>query len=146
MNHELPRLFRLFAEMTQQGSSLGLLRTLLRYICIVENDADLTEYIKQVEANNVPKLEKEFMTIAEQLRKEGRQQGIQQGIQQGMQQGIQQGIQQEAAKTLLKILRKRFGTVSKTVEKQISSASTRQIEEWIDASLDADTIQQIFTA
>jgi predicted transposase/invertase (TIGR01784 family) len=142
MCHELPRLFRLFAEMTEQDSSLGMLRALLRYICSVDTDVDLTEYIKQVEANNVPRLEKEFMTIAEQLRKEGRQQGMQQGIQQGM----QQGIQHEAAKTLLKILRKRFGTVSKTIEKQISAATTRQIEEWIDASLDADTIQQIFSA
>ncbi len=146
MYHELPRLFRLLAEMTRQDSTPGMIRALLRYICIVDNDADLTEYIKQVEAINVPELEKEFMTIAEQLRKEGRQQGIQQGMQQGIQQGMQQGIQHEAAKTLLKILGKRFGSVPKTIDKQISSATTRQSEEWIDVSLDADTIQQVFTA
>lgn len=144
IHHELPRLFRLLAEITQQDNSPGMIRALLRYICVVDNDTDLTEYMKQVEAMNVPELEEELMTIAEQLRKEGREQGMQQGVQQGMQQGMQQGVQQEAAKTLLKILNKRFGSVSKAIEKQVYSATTRQLEAWIDASLDADNLRQIF--
>jgi hypothetical protein len=162
MHQELPRLVRWFAEMTQQQSSLGMIRVLLRYICLVDNDTNLTEYIKQIEALKAPALEEELMTIAEQLRKEGRQQGMQQGMRQGMeqgmqqgmqqgmrqgmQQGMQQGIKQEAAKTLLKILGKRFGSVPKSVEKQISNATTSHIETWIDAALDADNLQEIFTA
>jgi len=35
MHHELPRLFQLLAELTHQDSSLSMIRTLLRYICVV---------------------------------------------------------------------------------------------------------------
>ncbi len=136
MHHELPRLFQLLAELTHQDSSLSMIRTLLRYICVVDNDTELREYMRQVEAINVPELEEELMSIAEQLRKEGRQQG--------MEQGMQQGMQQEAAKTLHIILNKRFGSVSQSVRAKISKASSSQIEAWIDASLDAGSIQQIF--
>ncbi len=55
-----------------------MIRTLLRYICTVDNDRDLTEYIKQVEATRQPKLQEEAMTIAEQLITKGRQKGMQQ--------------------------------------------------------------------
>jgi len=140
LHNELPRLFLLLAEMMQQDSSLSMIRTLLRYICIVDNNTDLTEYMKQIEAVNVPALEEELMTIAEQLRKEGRQQGMQQGRQEGRQEGMQQG----EIKTLLKILNKRFGSVSQAIEKRVSTATTGQLESWIDASLDADNLQQIF--
>ncbi len=72
------------------------------------------------------------MTIAEQL------------ISKGRQQGMQQGMQQAEAKTLLRILSKRFGTISPSVNEQISKAPTSQLEGWIDAALDAESIQQIF--
>ncbi len=134
--HELPRLFQLLAEMTRQDSSLSMIRTLLQYICVVDNDSDLTEYIKQVEAIQQPKLQEEAMTIAEQLITKGRQQG--------MQQGVQQGMQQEAAKTLLKILNKRFGSFSPSIKDRISTATSSQLEAWIDASLDAVSVEQVF--
>ncbi len=67
LHHELPRLFQLLAELTHQDSSLSMIRTLLRYICTVDNDIALTEYIKQVEATQQPILQEEAMTIAEQL-------------------------------------------------------------------------------
>jgi len=132
LHHELPRLFRLLAEMMQQDSSLSMIRTLLRYICVVDNDTDLTEYMSQVEATRQPRLQEEAMTIAEQLITKGRQEGRQEGMLQG------------ETKTLLKILNKRFGSVSQAIEKQIRTATTNQLEAWIDASLDADNIQQIF--
>jgi len=49
----------------------------LKYICVVDNDADLTEYMRQVEAVQKPKLQEEAMTIAEQLITKGRQEGRQ---------------------------------------------------------------------
>jgi len=134
LHHELPRLFQLIAELTHQDSSLSMIRTLLRYLCAVDNDTDLTEYITQVAATKQPRLQEELMTIAEQLRKEGRQEGRQEGVQQG------------EARTLLKILNKRFGSVSHSIEGQISTATTTQLEAWIDAALDAESIHQIFNA
>jgi len=41
---------------------------------------DITEYIKQAEAINQPRLQEEIMTIAEKLRKEGRQEGRQEEL------------------------------------------------------------------
>jgi len=131
-HHELPRLFKLLAEMMQKDNAPSMIRTLLRYICTVDNDTDLTEYIKQIEATQQPKLLEEAMTIAEQLITKGRQEGRQEGMQQG------------AMKTLFKIIEKRFGSVSHDIESRIKSASASQIEAWIDTSLDADNIQQIF--
>jgi hypothetical protein len=59
-----------------------MMLTLLRYICTVDKETDLQDYMIQVEAINEPKLEEEFMTIAEQLISKGRQEGMQQGMQQ----------------------------------------------------------------
>jgi flagellar biosynthesis/type III secretory pathway protein FliH len=94
--------------------------------------------MRQVEAVRKPKLQEEAMSIAEQLITKGRQEGHQEGRQEGMLQG--------EMKTLLKILNKRFGSVSQTIKKQISTATASQLETWIDASLDADSLQQIFKA
>jgi len=57
---------------------------------------------------------------------------------------MQQGMQQEAAKTLLKILTKRFGGISQAIRDQISKAGSSQLETWIDASLDAQSVEQVF--
>lgn len=141
MHKELPRLFQLLAEMTQQHGSLSMIRTLLRYICTVDNETDLKEYMKQVAAINAPKFEEEFMTIAEQLISKGRQEGRQEGRQQGMQQGMQQG----EAKTLVKILEKRFGSVPASIMHQIQTADTGKLDAWIDAALDASSLQDIFS-
>lgn len=132
MRNELSRMIELLAELTRQNSSLSMIRTLLQYICAVDNDADIADYMRQAKAISAPALEEELMTIAEQLRKEGRQQGM------------QQGMQQEAAKTLLKILTKRFGGISQAIRDQISKAGSSQLETWIDASLDAQSVEQVF--
>ncbi len=61
-----------------------------------------------------------------------------------MQQGRQEGRQEEAAKTLVKILNKRFGSVSQSVTKKIGAATSSQLEAWIDTSLDAESVEQVF--
>jgi hypothetical protein len=62
----------------------------------------------------------------------------------GWEEGRQEGMQQGEAKTLLKILEKRFGQVPAAVIKQMQAADTSQLEAWIDASLDAASLQEIF--
>ncbi len=131
---ELLRMITLLAEYMHPQFKLDLIRAILWYICTVDNNTDFNEYINQVEALKQPKLQAEVMTIAEQLRKDGRQEGRQEGVRQGV------------AKALLKILNKRFGSVSHTIEGQISAATTTQLEAWIDAALDAESIQQLFNA
>jgi len=58
----------------------ALIRSVMLYLYSVDNDTDITEYIKQAEAINQPRLQEEIMTIAEKLRKEGRQEGRQEEL------------------------------------------------------------------
>ncbi len=132
--HEATRIFSMFAELMQQHDNMAIVRTLLRYICAVDSDADIADYIHEVAALKEPQLREELMTIAEQLRKEGREQGM------------QQGMQQEATKTLLKILSKRFGPIPDDTQRLIHTAETSQIEAWIDAALDSENLRQVFPA
>jgi predicted transposase/invertase (TIGR01784 family) len=115
LHNELPRILQLLAEVMQQDSSLSMIRSLLLYICTVDNDTDFTEYVKQVKATRQPKLQEEIMTIAEQLRKEGRQQGVQQGMQQGMQEALRADV--------LEILELRFHSVSFSIKQQLADIS-----------------------
>ena len=70
---------------------------------------------------------------------EGMQQGVQQGMQQGMQQGVQRGMQQEAAQVLTRLLTRRFGELASPVQEQISQATEKELNHWIDKILDAET-------
>lgn len=70
--------------------------------------------------------------------------GMQKGVQQGMQQGVQQGVQQGEALALQKLLSKRFGVIPAEIVSQICSASTEQIDAWLDSVLDAPSLNAIF--
>lgn len=100
----LPRLFQLLGELADENSTLPILRTVLKYICIVDNDTDLTEYIKQVEAVRKPKLKEEAMTIAEQL----------------ITKGQQQGRQEELREDIKDVLDERFGECSYAIIENLS--------------------------
>lgn len=92
-------------------------------------------------------------TLAERWIQEGKQQGLQEGMQQGIQQGIQQGLQQgkqegrieEARATLLRILTHRFGSITSGVRSRIQEASLERLETWIDLSLNAKSLSEIFS-
>jgi len=45
---------------------------------------------------------------------------------------------------LLKILNKRFGSVPQSILETISTATSSQLEVWIDDSLDAESVEQVF--
>jgi len=74
----------------------------------------------------------------------GRVEGRQEGRQEGLQEGEAKGRQNEAAKTLLKIINKRFGSVAPSFREMICTASSNELEDWIDAALDAVSVEQIF--
>ncbi|HAS81815.1 MAG TPA: hypothetical protein DCS43_03860 [Verrucomicrobia bacterium] len=44
------------------------------------------------------------------------------------------------------IINKRFGSVPQAIKEKIGGATTSQLEDWINASLDAASLQQIFKA
>ena len=74
----------------------------------------------------------------------GLQAGRQEGLQEGLQAGMQTGMQTGEALALQKLLIKRFGTLPTDTINQITTASTAQIDAWLDRVLDAPSLDTIF--
>ena len=99
--YEFELLVRLLAKVLNVDSAL--IRTVMLYLYSVDNQTDISEYINQAEALELPQLQEEFMTIADKLRNEG------------MQQGMQQALRDD----IVEILEVRFHSVSFSVKKQL---------------------------
>ena len=97
----------------------------------------LPEHLKKQLWENVVNLEQErkmaYVSTGERI-----------GIEKGLQQGVQQGMQQGEALALQKLLSKRFGVIPAEIAGKISSASTEQIDEWLDLVLDAPSMDAMF--
>ena len=74
----------------------------------------------------------------------GRQEGEQKGRQEGLQEGRLEGRQEGEQSLLQKLLTKRFGPLPEAVLEQIRSASTEQIDAWVDRVLDAESLEELF--
>lgn len=74
----------------------------------------------------------------------GFSQGMQQGIQQGIHQGLEQGIQQGEYRALIRLLTRRFQTLPADVLARIEAAQPEQLEQWLDNTLDATTLDDVF--
>lgn len=70
--------------------------------------------------------------------------GMQAGLQAGIQTGIQTGRQEGEALALQKLLTKRFGVIPPETLGKITTASTTQIDAWLDLVLDAPSLDVIF--
>jgi hypothetical protein len=66
------------------------------------------------------------------------------GIEKGMQQGMQQGKLEGEALALQRLLAKRFGPLSAAIAAQIAAATPEEMESWLDAVLDAPSLDAIF--
>jgi flagellar biosynthesis/type III secretory pathway protein FliH len=75
-----------------------------------------------------------------------KQQGLQQGMKQGMQQGQIQGILVGEAKTLKRLLVRRFGPLPASIEARIDVAAAEQLDAWLDALLDASSLEAVFVS
>ena len=105
----------------------------------------LPEHLKKQLWQNVDQLEREEkMAYVSSFERYAIEKGMQKGVQQGMQQGVQQGVQQGEALALQKLLSKRFGVIPAEIVSQICSASTEQIDAWLDSVLDAPSLNAIF--
>ena len=74
----------------------------------------------------------------------GVQQGLEQGLEQGREQGLEQGVVRGEAIALQRLLRKRFGDIPAALESTINNASLDQIECWLDGTLEAKSLDDIF--
>jgi len=68
----------------------------------------------------------------------------QQFQQEGREEGRQEGLKTGEALALQKLLAKRFGTLPTDLVSLIGSASTEQLERWLDRVLDADSLDEVF--
>ena len=66
------------------------------------------------------------------------------GIEKGMQAGIQQGMQAGEALALQKLLTKRFGAIPSETVGRITTASSEQLDAWLDLVLDAPSLSAVF--
>ena len=74
----------------------------------------------------------------------GIQKGLQAGLAKGIEQGIEQGLLKGEALALQRLLAKRFGPLPDRATHQIASATTDQIDLWIDRVLEAQSLNDVF--
>jgi len=70
--------------------------------------------------------------------------GWEEGRAEGHAEGRAEGRAEGEAKALIKILEKRFDTVPESFRKVILSGTADQLEEWIEAALDAPSVEAVF--
>nr|WP_251827693.1 DUF4351 domain-containing protein [Methylovulum psychrotolerans] len=73
-----------------------------------------------------------------------KEEGIQLGIQQGIEQGLKQGFHQGEYHALKRLLTRRFQTLPDEVLARIEAAPSEQLEQWLDNTLDAATLEDVF--
>jgi hypothetical protein len=131
----------LLRAVLEAAAALGLddLVATLRYILNEDNEV-AAELVREVLAEVTPRQEERVMSIAaEQWKAEG----IQIGLSQGKAEGMAEGEAKAMAATLLKQLSRRFGPMPAGIEQRIRSADTRQLDAWLDAVIDAPTLEDV---
>ncbi len=67
-------------------------------------------------------------------------------MEEGMEQGLQKGVRQGQAKALSRQLTNRFGTFPDWVQQKLVNATVADLDVWIDAVLDAKSIEDVFAS
>lgn len=66
------------------------------------------------------------------------------GWEEGRAEGRAEGCVEGETKALIKILEKRFGVVPESIREVVLASTAEVLESWIDAALDAESIDQVF--
>lgn len=90
------------------------------------------EQIETIVSAAAPEAKETYMTLAEQLTREGMQQGIEKGVLHGMRQ------------TLINQLQLKFGGVSEEVALRVTDATSDELNRWICLVLTAETVDEVF--
>ena len=103
-------------------------------------DIDLETLLATVEAKGATTM----ASLAEQLISKGRAEGEARGRAEGEARGEARGEAKARASTLNRLLERRFGRVPAAVRERVRSASVHELDAWLDALLDAPTLEAVF--
>ena len=67
-------------------------------------------------------------------------------VREGMAQGRAEGKAEGKAETLLRLLQRRFGPVPESARARVAVGSATEIDAWLDALLDAQSLTEVFDA
>ena len=98
------------------------------------------------EFNDLNEVNTMLAETVEQWFKDAEQQGLEQGLQQGLHQGLQQGFQLGEASALKHLLMRRFKAVPPETLAHIEQAMPGQLEQWLENTLEAATLEDVFKA
>jgi predicted transposase/invertase (TIGR01784 family) len=112
-----------FAEAARSPHGVAALAQLMRYIVLVTDDLHLEAFRAKIR-EEAPEAEQAAMTIAEQLRREGEATG--------------------RAKVLTKQLTLKFKTVPPQYIERIESATSEELDVWVERVLTAENIDEVF--
>jgi len=57
---------------------------------------------------------------------------------------LQEGRQEGEANSLARLLERRFGAVPDAVRERVATASLEQLDTWLDAVIDAESLDEVF--
>ena len=67
-----------------------------------------------------------------------------QGIEEGRKLGLKEGVKQGELTALERQLTRRFGPLPEAIQLRLRSATTEQLESWLDRILEANNIEDVF--
>lgn len=102
---------------------------------------DELEVFKQILTTEISPPEQEKIM---ELTTSWEEQGIQKGLQQGLLQGLRQGVLQSETSILKRLLVRRFNTIPADFMTRIDGAQPEQLEQWIENTLDAPSLEAVF--
>ena len=73
-----------------------------------------------------------------------KEQGIKEGRRLGLEEGLEQGLKQGELIALERQLTRRFGPIPEAIQQRLRSATTEQLESWLDRILEANNIEDVF--
>jgi predicted transposase/invertase (TIGR01784 family) len=129
----LETLFDQLNEILVQRDAASMVRTLLRYLCVVDNQADIADYVRRLEHTNKPRLQEEIMTIAEKLEMKGEIRGRTEGLIEGQNEALRAST--------IEILEIRFHSVSYSIKAQIEQMNDTDQLRWLNRlAVQADSV------
>ena len=74
------------------------------------------------------------------------QKGLEQGLEQGLERGRQEGRENAARQMLSRQIVRKYGAVPDWAQARIDQAGIEQLETWVDAIVDAETVESLLSA
>jgi len=129
----------LLNKLVDQVTGLDYVETVVKYILNTTDGISLEELEKKTSEISLEG-RKIFMTIAEQLVKEGEQKGLEKGLEKGM----EKGMEKELMDTVRVLIKKKFNTeLRQDIEKRIETANKRSLIEIRDNIFEINSLEEV---